>query len=164
MLYIHTQLTGSLQQILVFVAIPFDFTETLYFVQEDEVRDIVCVEVQGNLNRRVELTIFTTDVTAESGKQHSLVTHYLLLWFTQNYLVLSFTYDSTDNDYMSVSEVIVFNATTKEVCTDIVIIEDLIVEGPESFTVGLSTDDEDAVFVRQQIEDFIVDTTRKTQC
>lgn len=57
-----------------------------------------------------------------------------------------------------------FNATTEEVCIDIVIIEDLIVEGPESFTVGLSTDDEDAVFVRQQIEDFIVDTTRKTQC
>ena len=55
-----------------------------------------------------------------------------------------------------------FNATTKEVCIDIVINEDLIVEEPESFTVGLSTDDEDAMFVRQQIEDFIVDTTRNT--
>lgn len=53
-----------------FLAIPFDFTETLYFVQEDEIRDIVCVEVQGNLNRTVDLTIFTTDVTAESGKQY----------------------------------------------------------------------------------------------
>ena len=55
-----------------------------------------------------------------------------------------------------------FNATTKEVCIDIVINEDLIVEEPESFTVGLSTNDEDAMFVRQQIEDFIVDTTRNT--
>lgn len=86
----------------------------------------------------------------------------LLACNNHNYLVLSFTLDSTENDYVSVSEQIVFNATTNEVCVDIVINEDLIVEEPESFTVGLSTDDEDAVFVRQQIEDFIVDTTRET--
>lgn len=51
-----------------FVAIPFNFTEPLYFVQEDEIRDTVCVEVIGNLNRTVVLTISTADVTAESGK------------------------------------------------------------------------------------------------
>lgn len=65
---------------------------------------------------------------------------------------------------MPLSEQIVFNATMSEACVDIVINEDLIVEEPERFRVRLNTTDEDAMFIREDIQHFIVDTTRETQC
>ena len=52
-----------------------------------------------------------------------------------------------------------FNATTTEVCADIPLLEDLLVEDVEEFTVGLSSDDPAVSFPMDQARVILVDTT-----
>ena len=64
-------------------------------------------------------------------------------------------------DYMSVAANLVFSATTSEVCTDIPIILDRVVEIPETFRVSLSSSDSAASLVRNTAIVNIVGSTRK---
>ena len=64
-------------------------------------------------------------------------------------------------DYNASPVQLVFNSDTSEVCTDIELVDDLIVEEVENFLATLSSLDLEVVFVRDNITVFIVDATRK---
>ena len=64
------------------------------------------------------------------------------------------------DDYTQTTVDLVFSATTSEVCAEISLEEDLVVEGPENIMVSLTSSDPDVVFVRDETEVVIIDTTR----
>lgn len=64
-------------------------------------------------------------------------------------------------DYTSVTTNLVFSATTSEVCTDIPIILDRVVELPETFRVSLFSSDSAVSLVRNMAIVNIVGSTRK---
>ena len=130
----------------------FQFSQQIYNVGEGDGIAEVCIDLTGGVTSvDTDVTISTSDGTA-NGNRYSCTHSYdcFNVWFYRMLCIYIHTYMfSEPDDYTSTTQIVTFPAGAPppgRLCIDIPIINDLDVEGLESFAVSASTTDPRAVF------------------